>query len=132
LRPETDAVAEVRNGDRHARAPTRCGPRSRLRSPSSWDVKLLVSAFDDLAALFLALFGRRLDDALALAGVLPGARVSGAGAAALALAGVDAGAAHLVPGGLVLGARGDGPGEKQRGSRARDQHTLALLGHDPV
>src|SRR5262249_53709737 len=71
----------------------------------------------------------RLDVALALAAVLAGARVTAARTAALPLAGVDAGAHHLVAARLLLGPRRDGAREEQRGGRAGDEHALGLRVH---
>jgi hypothetical protein len=64
-------------------------------------------AGDDRPALGLALLLGHVDEALALAAVLAGARVRRGLAAALALAGVDAAAMDL---GGLLGGRGGGGG----------------------
>src|SRR5690242_10322744 len=63
---------------------------------------LLLLALDDLAALLGAVFLARLDPALALAAVLPGAAVACSRTGALALARVDAGAVDRVPAGLLI------------------------------
>src|SRR5690242_20559583 len=83
-----------------------------------------VLALDDLAALLGAVFLGRLHHALALARVLPGAGVAGAGARALALARVDPGAAHHVAAGLLVGRTRHASGEDQACRRRRQNHAL--------
>src|SRR5262249_5894771 len=83
---------------------------------------------DDLAALGLAVGGRRLGVALALAGVLARAGVSASGAAALALAGVDPIADHLVPARGVGGPGGAGAGKQQRRGGGRGHPALRTHG----
>src|SRR5205823_2997783 len=90
---------------------------------------LFVLRLDDLAALLLALGLARLDPALALAGVLPGARVGRAGACGLAFARVDARAVNGVPACLLGGAGDDGAAQEQPRRGARDQHSPARSVH---
>src|SRR5262245_23383509 len=87
------------------------------------------SSADDLTALLLALGLGHRHDALALAGVLPGAAVAGAGTRAVSLALVDPGALHLVAPGLLLGARLDGTGGEKRRRRGGDQDALLRSSH---
>src|ERR1043166_1029176 len=87
-------------------------------------VTLLVLFVDDLAALLHAIVLGRVDDSLALAGVLPGAAVARTGARALPLARVDAGAVHRVARLLPRRAGHHGAAQDEGGRRARDQHSL--------
>src|SRR5213594_1867329 len=85
--------------------------------------RLLLRLLGDLAALLGAVGRRHLDHTLALAPVLARARVLGGGAAALPLAGVDAGAVHHVAARLALvRARRQCARHDQARRRARDQH----------
>src|SRR5205809_5936626 len=93
--------------------------------PPRFPIDLLLRLLGDLAALLGAIGRRHLDDALTLARVLSRARVLGAGAAALPLAGVDAGAVHHVAARLALvRARRQRARHDQARRRARDQHPL--------
>src|SRR5438477_11840973 len=85
---------------------------------------LLLGGLDFLAALLRAVFLRHLDDALALAGVLAGARITGARTPPLALARVDPGAPHHVAAGLLVRRAGDATGEDQTRRRRRENHSL--------
>src|SRR5690348_11053515 len=96
----------------------------RRRPPRFGSVLLLVAL--DLAALLGAVVLAELHPALALAAVLPGASVAGAGAFALPLARVHAGAVHHVAAGLLVRAREHGAAEDQARGRARDQHPFGL------
>src|SRR5882724_13603974 len=88
-------------------------------------IDLLLRLLGDLAALLGAIGRRQLDDALALAPVLARARVLGGGAAALPLAGVDAGAVHHVAARLALvRARRESARHDEARRRARDQYPL--------
>src|SRR5437867_12897210 len=85
-----------------SRAPRRT-ERGRTSARPRFRAGLLLRLLGHLAALLGAVGRRHLEHALALAPVLARARVLGGGAAALPLAGVDAGAVHHVAALLLLG-----------------------------
>src|SRR5262245_18038119 len=83
----------------------------------------LLLRLDDLAALLHAIVLTRVDDALALAGILPGAAVARAGTRALPFARVDAGTGHRIAGLISRRTRHDGAAQDETRRRARDQHS---------
>src|SRR5882724_5205587 len=101
----------------------RGGPEQGCPGP---DDSLLLLRLGDLAALGLAVSGRRLGVALSFARVLAGAGMTATGAAALSLAGVDSVADHLVAAGLLVGPGADGAGQEQRRSRGSNEKTLRV------
>src|SRR5437870_8481922 len=107
--------------------------RGRASARPRFRAGLLLRLLGDLAALLGAVGRRHLHDALALASVLARARVLGGGAAALPLAGVDAGAVHRVAAALLplVRARRESARHDEARRRARDQdpfvHSHSLL-----
>src|SRR5882724_6095133 len=111
------------------------GLSAGLRAPApppSTHARLDLVAFlllNDLATLLGAVSGAQLDEALALAGVLALARVVGALAGTVPLAGVDPRALHHVAARLVGRPDRDGPRQDEGRGRARDQPTLCHSFH---